>query len=162
MAQLNFDANEVQPLEAFEAIPAGEYEAVITDSEMKPNKAGTGTFLELKTEIVSGDCAGRKLMARLNLNNPSTKAVEMARRELSAICHAVGVLRPADSSELHNRPPLMKVRLVKREDGTASNELTPLQQKWSDEHRLLQYDLMFGKGYALSRMGLESITEGAD
>ena len=32
MAQLNVDANEVQPLEAFEAIPAGEYEAVITDS----------------------------------------------------------------------------------------------------------------------------------
>ena len=123
MAQLNFDANEVQPLEAFEAIPAGEYEAVITDSEMKPNKAGTGTFLELKTEIVSGECAGRKLTARLNLNNPSTKAVEMARRELSAICHAVGVLRPADSSELHNRPLLMKVKLVKRDDGTASNEV---------------------------------------
>ena len=40
--------------------------------------------------------------------------------------------------------------------------LTPLQQKWSDEHWLLQYDLMFGKGYALNRMGLGSIAEGAD
>ena len=51
---------------------------------------------------------------------------------------------------------------ILEKDGTASNELTPLQQKWSDEHWLLQYDLMFGKGYALSRMGLESIAEGAD
>ena len=51
---------------------------------------------------------------------------------------------------------------ILEKDGTASNELTPLQQKWSDEHWLLQYDLMFGKGYALSRMGLGSIAEGAD
>ena len=51
---------------------------------------------------------------------------------------------------------------ILEKDGTASDELTPLQQKWSDEHWLLQYDLMFGKGYALSRMGLESIAEGAD
>ena len=51
---------------------------------------------------------------------------------------------------------------ILEKDGTASNELTPLQQKWSDEHWLLQYDLMFGKGYALNRMGLESIAEGAD
>ena len=52
--------------------------------------------------------------------------------------------------------------LSMEKEGTASNELTPMQQKWSDEHWLLQYDLMFGKGYALSRMGLESIAEGAD
>ena len=51
---------------------------------------------------------------------------------------------------------------ILEKDGTASDELTPLQQKWSDEHWLLQYDLMFGKGYALSRMGLESIAKGAD
>ena len=51
---------------------------------------------------------------------------------------------------------------ILEKDGTASNELTPLQQKWSDEHWLLQYDLMFGKGYALSRMGLEELSEGAD
>ena len=51
---------------------------------------------------------------------------------------------------------------ILEKDGTASNELTPLQQKWSDEHWLLQYDLMFGKGYALSRMGLEELAEGAD
>ena len=49
-----------------------------------------------------------------------------------------------------------------QEDGTTSNELTPLQQKWSDEHWLLQYDLMFGKGYALGRMGLEGLAEDAE
>ena len=51
---------------------------------------------------------------------------------------------------------------IMEKDGTTSNELTPLQQKWSDEHWLLQYDLMFGKGYALSRMGLKELAEAAD
>ena len=51
---------------------------------------------------------------------------------------------------------------IMEKDGTTSNELTPLQQKWSDEHWLLQYDLMFGKGYALGRMGLEGLAEDAE
>ena len=51
---------------------------------------------------------------------------------------------------------------IMEKDGTTSNELTPLQQKWSDEHWLLQYDLMFGKGYALGRMGLEELAEDAE
>lgn len=39
-------------------------------------------------------------------------------------------------------------------DGTASEALTPFQEKWSQNHWLLQYDLMFGKEYGLERMGL--------
>lgn len=39
-------------------------------------------------------------------------------------------------------------------DGTATEALTPFQEKWSRDHWLLQYDLMFGKEYALARMGL--------
>ncbi len=48
MADLRgFDANKVEPATPFEAIPAGKYLAMITASEMKANKAGTGRFLEL-------------------------------------------------------------------------------------------------------------------
>ena len=129
MAQLDFDASSVQPLDVYEAIPAGEYEAVITDSEMKANKSNTGMFLELKTEIISGDYSGRKLTTRLNLKNPSVKAVEMAKRELSSICHAVGVLQPRDSAEFHNLPLVIKVKLIKREDDTSSNEIAGWKAK---------------------------------
>ena len=38
-------------------------------------------------------------------------------------------------------------------DGTTTQEPTEFQQRWSAEHWLLQYDLMFGRGYALQRMG---------
>ena len=39
-------------------------------------------------------------------------------------------------------------------DGTVAGSLTPRQQAWREKHWLLQYDLMFGEGYALARMGL--------
>ena len=41
MASLNgFNANEVDPAADFEAVPPGEYTAIITESETKPTKAG--------------------------------------------------------------------------------------------------------------------------
>ena len=46
-------------------------------------------------------------------------------------------------------------------DGTTTLEPTEFQQRWTQEHWILQYDLMFGKGYALTRMGLESVAEPA-
>ena len=43
-------------------------------------------------------------------------------------------------------------------DGTTTQEPTEFQQRWCAEHWLLQYDLMFGKGYALQRMGLAGLS----
>ena len=42
-------------------------------------------------------------------------------------------------------------------NGTTTLTPTELQQRWAQNHWMLQYDLMFGKGYALNRMGLEEI-----
>jgi len=130
MATLNFNANEVPPAEALEAVPAGKYIAVITDSEVKPTKSGTGHFLELTFEIIEGELKGRKVWARLNLDNPNAQAVQIARGELSAICHAVGVMQPKDSAELHNLPLEISVRCKKRDDmDELSNEIKGYAKK---------------------------------
>ena len=113
MATINFNANEVEPSVGFEAIPAGKYQAVIVESDMKANKAGTGEYLQLEFEIIEGEFKNRRLWTRLNLNNPNPDAVRMARADLSAICHAVNVLKPNDSVELHNIPLVINVRCRK-------------------------------------------------
>ena len=111
MANLDgFNANEVEPTTGYDAIPAGEYPAVITDSEMKATKAGTGEYLKLTFQVVGGPYKNRLLWTRLNLDNPNEKAVQIARGELSAICRAVEVPEPKDSSELHDRPLLITVK----------------------------------------------------
>ncbi|MCC7407458.1 MAG: DUF669 domain-containing protein, partial [Phycisphaeraceae bacterium] len=97
MANLNgFNAAEVEPNASFDPIPAGKYLAAITESEMKPTKNGSGNYLQLTFTIVEGEFRGRVLWARLNLNNPNATAVKIARSELSAVCHAVGVMQPRD------------------------------------------------------------------
>ena len=102
MAALNFNAAAVEPQQSFDALPPGRYEAIISESEMKDTKSGTGQYLQLTFDVVGGQYEGRKLWSRLNLVNPNATAVQIAERELSAICHCVGILVPQDSEELHD------------------------------------------------------------
>ncbi|MBN2129322.1 MAG: DUF669 domain-containing protein [Sedimentisphaerales bacterium] len=130
MADLNFNAREVEPASTFEPLLAGKYVAAITGSEMKQNKAGTGSYLELAFTVLEGEYKGRQLWARLNLHNPNATAVKIARSELSAICHAVHVLEPRDSVELHNLPLLITVKCKKRQDnGEIVNEVKGYESK---------------------------------
>lgn len=133
MATLNgFNANEVEPTSNFEPLPAGKYLATITESEMKPTKNGSGNYLQLTFTVIEGEFKNRVLWARLNLNNPNATAVKIARSELSAICHATGVMQPRDSVELHNLPLVIVVKLKKREDtGEITNEIKGYERKAS-------------------------------
>jgi len=118
-----FDASQVPEQHEFSALPEGKYVAVITASEMKPNAKGTGEYLQLTMEVIDGPRKGAKLWARLNLVNPNPTAVEIARVELGAICRAVGVIKPNDSAELHNKPLLVSVKVVLNDKKKEVNEI---------------------------------------
>ncbi len=125
MADLSgFDATQIEPTNTFQPIPAGTYLAMITESEMKPTKSGTGHYLQLAFEIIEGPHQGRVLWSRLNLQNPNPTTVQIAKAELSAICHAAGVLQPGDSAELHNLPMEITVKCKHRKDnGEITSEI---------------------------------------
>lgn len=131
MADLsNFDASQVEPTNDFGPIPAGKYTAIITESEIRPTRSGSGSYLQLTFQICDGEHKNRLLWARLNLDNPNEIAMQIARAELSAICRAVGVLAPRDSTELHNLPLLIHVRCKTRADtGEVVNEIKGYTKK---------------------------------
>lgn len=123
-----FDANKVDPTTPFEVLPAGDYEVVIVNSELKATSRGDGKLLELTLQVLSGEHQNRKLWDRLNLINPSAAAQQIARGTLSAICRAVGVATPNDSSELHGKPLVAVVKVKKqvrdgKETGSLQNEV---------------------------------------
>ncbi len=129
MANLNgFNAGDVDPNMVFDAVPAGWYEVMILESEMKATKAQDGNYLELKLQIIEGEHKGRLLWDRLNLDNPNELATQIARGTLSAICRAVGITTPKDSSELHNLPLLAKVA-TKTYEGELRNEVKGYKPK---------------------------------
>jgi len=124
MATLDFNANDVEPTTAPDPLPAGKYLAEITASEMKPTKAGNGSYLQLEFTVLDGPCKGRKVWDRLCISHPNELTQKIARGNLSAICRAVDVMQPRDSVELHNLPLVVTVKCKKREDtGDVTNEV---------------------------------------
>lgn len=129
MASLNFDASGIDTTNQYDAIPAGDYEAMVTDSTMKSTKDGSGQYLELTLEIQTGQFQGRRMWDRLNLQNRNAKAVEIAQRQLAQLCHATGVLQVQDSQQLHNRPIVMKVAVKNDPERGPSNEIKGYKAK---------------------------------
>ena len=134
MADLNgFNANEVDPNVGFEPIPAGDYEVMMIKSERKPSKSdpsGFNHYIECVFQVVTGKHKGRLLYERVNMTNRNPDCVKIARGTMSAICRAVGVMKPQDSTKLHNIPLIAKVKLVKRKDNNEpANEIDSFVKK---------------------------------
>ena len=109
-----YNPNEHEASQDFSPLPSGEYPVMIIDSDIKPTKRGDGSYLELTMQVIDGPMKGRLAWARLNIDNPSAKAVEIANRELKSICEAIGqVEQVTDSTVLHNRPMVARIEYVK-------------------------------------------------
>ena len=124
-----WDANDIEPAGDFSALPEGDYKACIVASGFKLTKKAQesgrdedGQFLELTIQVIDGPHNGRTVFDRLNLYNPNDQAVDIAKRQLSSICRAVGKMTPQDSSELHNIPFTVKLG-TKQYDGKTYNEV---------------------------------------
>lgn len=106
-----FNANEHEDISDFEPLPVGEYQGKIIESELKRNSSDTGNFLKLVFQITDGKYSGRRLFSNLNLIHPNEKAVEIAQKEMAAICRACGKITVSDSEELHGIDMMLKVAI---------------------------------------------------
>lgn len=89
---LEFNANAVAPSMPLEAVPEGWYPVMLIDEEQLAVTGKPQSWrLALKLQIIDGAFKGRTLLHNLNLGNDNPKAVEIAQKELSAICHCTGV-----------------------------------------------------------------------
>ena len=124
-----FDATGVTPAESFEPLPPGKYRAAITDSDVRETKAKTGHYAHFEWTILEGPHANRRVFQNCNIVNPNPKAAEIGQRELSAICHACGVLRiKDDTAELHNIPCIIRVKVTPAKGGyEASNAIAGVE-----------------------------------
>ena len=122
MAQINFDANQVEPSNGFKAIPAGWYMVAINKSEIKQTSDKQGAYLQLDASVIDGPHKGSPVFIRLNIQNNNQTAVEIAQRELSAICHVTGQHVLQDSTQLHGIPFQVKLSVSKSEEHGDSND----------------------------------------
>lgn len=126
-----FDATAGENQRKNSVVPAGKYRAVMTASEKKATNDGTGSYLKTQWQIVSGEFQNRVIFQNFNLWLPPSKeqAIQIARGQMSELCRAVGVLNPKDSSELHNKVCVVKVKV--RTDKTG---------QYGDQNEIVGYD----------------------
>jgi hypothetical protein len=111
MAQLTFNARSVEPDAGMDPVPTGWYIAIMDQSEMKATADGQGERLAVRYQIIDGKYTNHKIFGGFNTRNSNPKTVDIAWRQLSAQCHAVGVLDLQDTNQLHNIPFKLKVVL---------------------------------------------------
>jgi hypothetical protein len=109
MASINFDASTVAPQASSGPVPAGTYLAQCIDSDVQPLKSGNGTGLKLTFEIIDGQYKGRRIWENLNIQHSSEDTQRIAQSQLSALCHAVNVIKLQDTAALHHKPVTIKV-----------------------------------------------------
>lgn len=116
MAVINFDSSKVEPASGVaDALPTGWYNVMMDESDISPTKNSSpenpSFFLKCRFNVIDGQYQGRKLFARFNIRNSNPQAQEIAYKELSAVCHAVGAVGIVqDSQMLHGRPLKVKVK----------------------------------------------------
>lgn len=117
MATFNFNASSVEPMapRSYAPLPNGEYEMMVTKSDVKPTKAGTGHYLELELQVISGEHSGRRHWERLNVDNPNKQAEDIAKAALASLCFAVGVEDMTDTAQLHDIPFVAKIEIDRKE-----------------------------------------------
>lgn len=118
MAQLiqAFNAQQYDPTQGGGSLPVGRHPVIIESSEVKANKANDGGYLQLNLKLIDGPQMGTTGAYRLNLYHSNPQTAEIAHRQLSAICHVVGVFNVQDSQQLHNIPFIVEVGLQKGEE----------------------------------------------
>lgn len=137
MASFSFDATKVAPQDSFDPIPAGSYIAQVEESEVKPTKSGSGQRLNLKVRILDGNYKNRVIFNGLNIVHNDKTVEDIGQRQLSSLCHAVGVLQLTDTSQLHMKP--MKIKVKIKEDKTG---------QWGDSNEITNYEGVQGASIA--------------
>lgn len=97
-----FDPKTVEPNQQFEPIPPGWYVVRCVTAQMTQTGAGDA-MLKLTFEVdhaAHNGQGGRKLWWNLTVGHSKDQPREIAQRNLSAICRAIGLLEEFDDTQL--------------------------------------------------------------
>lgn len=99
MAQYPFKAESVK---TYEQLRAGSYKCEIVKTDVMKTKDGSGRYISLQFKVKEGDFKGRSIFQRFNTLNRNPIAVEIAKKQLSILCHSIGIESFNDTDELLN------------------------------------------------------------
>lgn len=88
MALQDFDARSVQPQQAGDKHPVGMFDFQITNTYLKPSKDNQHLMLLVEFSSPAG-----RIERNYIVDGASAQAIEIANKQISALCHAVNIFR---------------------------------------------------------------------
>lgn len=124
-----FDSNAKENQKESNALPAGDYPAVLVASERKQTKDESGSYLKMDFQIIRGEFQNQHIFMNLNLwlaqtDEKKKMAIKIAKGQLSELCRAVGIGTPKDSTELHGIPLLVRLNVKENGEYGMQNNVT--------------------------------------
>lgn len=112
--ELDWNQEDVKE-DTYEAIPTGDYLAIVEDEESRDANSGNGVVLILKFQIIDGKFKGRKISKLFNVRNESEKAETIGRSQLKSLSVACG--RPTEKNTLNLQAIPVMIRIATGNDG---------------------------------------------
>ncbi len=98
---------------SYDLLPEGWYDATISKAEVGQTKAGSGTKIDVRYDIIGPTQQGRVIFASLNIRNPNPKAERIGREQLGELMRAIGLTKVQDSDELIGGQVCIKIKIKK-------------------------------------------------
>lgn len=124
-----FDANAKENQKKSSAVPAGDYDAIMFKSDRRETKKRDGWYIYSEFKITRGEYQNRVIVHRFNLGSNSVAARDIGKGQFSELARAVDTPNVNDSSELHNKPCGIKVKVVDDPQYGLKNEITKFVAK---------------------------------
>lgn len=110
MTAFVFNAREVEPDQGRAGpIPAGWYKVLVSSTEVKPT--ANGEYIAVTYDVLEGAGKGSKIFTNFNVKNTSEKAMDIGRKQFSALCYAVQRLDITDTDQLKNIPFFVRLKV---------------------------------------------------
>jgi hypothetical protein len=109
--------------QSFDPLPAGWYNATISQAELKDTKAGGGQYIKLRYDITGPTHQGRVVFGNLNIKNANPKAEEIGRQQLGEVMRAIGLAKVTDTDQLIGGHICIKLDVKQDAQYGASNEV---------------------------------------
>lgn len=123
-----FNSAGIEPAVPQQPIPSGEYLVIIEEMELKNYQTtDQGQRVSVKLRVIEGPFTQRIVYANINLYHPNPQTAEIAQREMSALCAAVG--RPAFNApnEIFNIPFVAVVSMSRDTNNVKGFKPAPAQ-----------------------------------
>ena len=110
---------------SFDPLPAGWYSVTINKVELKPTKAGDGSYLSIQYGVTGPSHQGRVVFGNLTMRNANETAQKIGHEQLRALMAATGLKAVEDTDQFLGKSLEIKLKIrPARGEWEASNDVS--------------------------------------